>query len=239
MSLNVETSGPVSILRMDDGENRFNPTTLAALHEALDQVESADGARAVVLTGTGKFFSNGLDLDWMGQAGEGEPQQVVRDTQALLARVLLAPMPVLAAVNGHAFAAGAMLALACDERVMRQDRGYVCLPEVNIGLPFTEGMSALITARLTPAVAHRLMVTGARVGGADHGLGVDLVVHVDVGQVARLAERGDPERGDRNGVHGRQEDERVRVPVEHRDHRRRPVRGQQGIEDLDRMLAEA
>ena len=167
MSLNVETSGPVSILRMDDGENRFNPTTLAALHEALDQVESAEGARAVVLTGTGKFFSNGLDLDWMGQAGEGEPQQVVRDTQALLARVLLAPMPVLAAVNGHAFAAGAMLALACDERVMRQDRGYVCLPEVNIGLPFTEGMSALITARLTPAVAHLLMVTGARVGGAE------------------------------------------------------------------------
>jgi enoyl-CoA hydratase/carnithine racemase len=192
MSLNIETTGAVSVLRMDDGENRFNPTTLAALHEALDSVESAEGARAVVLTGTGKFFSNGLDLEWMGKAGEGEPQEVVRDTQALLARVLLAPMPVLAAVNGHAFAAGAMLALACDVRVMRQDRGYVCLPEVDIGLPFTEGMSALITARLTPAVAHRLMVTGARVGGAEaHALQVVDAVAAEDAVLAATVERAE------------------------------------------------
>ena len=70
-------------------------------------------------------------------------------------------------MNGHAFAAGAMLALACDERVMRADRGYFCLPEVDLGLPFTEGMPALISARLTPAAAHRLMVTGERVGGGE------------------------------------------------------------------------
>ncbi len=200
MSLIIETTGPVSILRMDDGENRFNPDTLAALHEAFDELERGEGPRAAVLTGTGKFFSNGLDLDWMSGAGPGEPEQVVAGTQALLATILLAPMPVLAAVNGHAFAAGAMLALACDERVMRADRGYFCLPEVDIGLPFTEGMAALITARLAPAPAHRLMVTGDRVGGAEaEGLRIvdataaeDAVLPTTVERAEQLAGKAGP-----------------------------------------------
>ncbi|HEX5910188.1 MAG TPA: enoyl-CoA hydratase/isomerase family protein [Thermoleophilaceae bacterium] len=200
MSLIIETTGPVSILRMDDGENRFNPDTLAALDEAFDELERADGPRAAVLTGTGKFFSNGLDLEWMSGAGQGEPEQVVAGTQALLAKVLLAPMPVLAAVNGHAFAAGAMLALACDERVMRADRGYFCLPEVDIGLPFTAGMAALITARLAPAAAHRLMVTGDRVGGGEaENLGIvgataaeDAVLATTVERAGQLAGKAGP-----------------------------------------------
>jgi len=200
MSLNIETTGPVSILRMDDGENRFNPDTLAALHEAFDELERAEGPRAAVLTGTGKFFSNGLDLEWMSGAGPGEPERVVADTQVLLARILLAPMPVLAAVNGHAFAAGAMLALACDERIMRADRGYFCLPEVDIGLPFTDGMAALITARLAPGAAHRLMVTGDRVGGAEaEGLRIveataaeDAVLATTVERAEQLAGKAGP-----------------------------------------------
>jgi enoyl-CoA hydratase/carnithine racemase len=55
-----------------------------------------------------------------------------------------------------------MLALACDARVMREDRGYLCLPEVDIGLPFTPGMTALLKARLTAAAAREAMLTGRR-----------------------------------------------------------------------------
>ena len=60
----------------------------------------------------------------------------------LLARLLEIGVPTVAAIQGHAFAAGAMLALAHDERVMRADRGWSCLPEVDINIPFTPGMSA-------------------------------------------------------------------------------------------------
>lgn len=76
-------------------------------------------------------------------------------------------MPAVAALQGHTFAAGAMLALAHDQRVMRADRGFFCLPEVDIRIPFTPGMNALIAARLTPNAAHEAMTTGRRYGGLD------------------------------------------------------------------------
>ncbi len=138
----------MAILRMNAGENRFYPDNVDSLEGALDEVDGSEGPAAIVLTGSGKFFSNGLDLEWMGGAPAGEPQRNVARVHELLARLLGSPVAVLGALNGHAFAAGAMLALACDERVMRSDRGFFCLPEVDINIPFTLGMSALIRAKL-------------------------------------------------------------------------------------------
>ncbi|NEK87494.1 enoyl-CoA hydratase/isomerase family protein, partial [Blastococcus saxobsidens] len=133
---------------------------------ALDEVERADGPRALVTTATGKFFSNGLDLDWL-YAHAGQHEAYVVRVHELLARVLSLPLITVAALQGHTFAAGAMLSLAHDFRVMRADRGFWCLPEADIGIPFTRGMSALIQARLTPQTAHEAMTTARRYGGSD------------------------------------------------------------------------
>ena len=76
-------------------------------------------------------------------------------------------MVTVAALQGHTFAAGAMFSLAHDFRVMRADRGYWCLPEADINLPFSPGMSALIQARLAPQTAHEAMTTARRYGGSD------------------------------------------------------------------------
>ena len=165
----IETtrSGEVFVLRMVAEENRFNPTMLGAFKSALDEVEASEGAAAVVITGSGKYFSNGLDLDWMAAAPEGGPSEVVNGLQELYARLVGFPTAVIAAVNGHAFAGGAMLALACDARVMRDDRGYFCLPEVDINIPFTLGMAKLVQAKLVPADAHEAMLTGRRYDAAE------------------------------------------------------------------------
>lgn len=165
--IETERIGDVTILRMTAGENRLNPDSLDALEQAYERAEASEGDAAVVLTGTGKFFSNGLDLEWMGAAAEGEPQKVVERVHALLARTLVSPVAIVAALNGHAFAAGGMLALACDERTMRADRGFFCLPEVDINIPFTRGMSALIRAKLSTGPAREAMLTGRRYGGGD------------------------------------------------------------------------
>jgi enoyl-CoA hydratase/carnithine racemase len=164
--IDLRREGDVHVLRFDDGENRFSPGLLDEFEKALDALTDAPAPRALVTTGTGKFYSNGLDLDWLGQNADQWGPYVDR-VHGLFARLLTLPMPTVAAVNGHAFAAGGMLALAHDYRVMRADRGYFCLPEVDLGLPFSPGMSALIQARLPKITAHEAMVTGRRYGGDD------------------------------------------------------------------------
>jgi Delta3-Delta2-enoyl-CoA isomerase len=162
----LDRQGDVFVLDLGDGENRFHPDWLAAVGEALTEVEKADGPRALVTSATGKFWSNGLDLEWL-LANPEKNQEYVISVHALFKRVLSLPLITVAALQGHTFAAGAMLSLAHDFRVMRADRGFWCLPEADINIPFTPGMSALIQARLPQPTAHEAMVTGRRYGGTD------------------------------------------------------------------------
>jgi enoyl-CoA hydratase/carnithine racemase len=150
----------------NDSENRFHPDWIADVHARLDEVEANEGPAALVTTATGKFFSTGLDTDWLF-ANLDQIYSYLDKVHSIFARLLAFPMPTLAAVNGHAFGAGAMMATSHDFRVMRADRGFYCLPEVHLGMPFTVGMNALITNRLGNRVAVATMTTGDRFGGAD------------------------------------------------------------------------
>lgn len=173
VTLNRE--GPVFIITMDDGENRMNRTWLEAMNRALDEVEQAPDPIALVTTGVDRFFSNGLDLDWI-VAGGVDMLDFVATVERLFARIIAAPYITVAACNGHTFAAGAMLALCHDFRVMRSDRGFFCLPEVDIKIPFTPGMNSLIMSRMTATAAHEVMVTGNRFGG-DEAARLHIVHH--------------------------------------------------------------
>lgn len=165
MTVKLEYDAEIAVVNLGDDENRFSPAFLDDFNAALDQAV-ADGAQGLVTTAGGKFYSNGLDLEWLGAHAE-QMQRYVARVQALLARVLALPIPTAAAVVGHAFGAGAMLAIAHDLRVMRSDRGYFCFPEVDIHIPFTAGMAALIQSKLTPQAAVTSMTTGRRFGGSD------------------------------------------------------------------------
>jgi enoyl-CoA hydratase/carnithine racemase len=165
MTPTLQTVDGIAVLNLGDDENRFTPEFLETVHTLLDRV-LADGATGLVTTATGKFYTNGLDLDWLA-AHADQTQWYVGQVQSLLARVLTLPVPTAAAIVGHAFGAGAMLATAHDFRVMRTDRGYFCFPEADIRIPFTPGMAALIQAKLTPQAAVASMTTGRRFGGPD------------------------------------------------------------------------
>lgn len=159
--------GEVAVLHMRAGENRFAPPFLEAMNGALDELEADPGPLALVTTGEGRFYSNGLDLAWMGGEGRERAGAFLDEVLALFARLLVFPGYTVAALNGHTFAGGLMLALAHDARVMRADRGFACLPEVELGLPLHPGMTALIRGRLPIATAHAAIVTGRRFGGAE------------------------------------------------------------------------
>ena len=164
--IDLERVGDVWVLRMRAGENRFSMELLDRLNTALDQVEAADGPRALVTTGDGKFYSNGLDLDWLASAPDRAGEYLAA-VYRLLGRMLGFPALTVAALNGHAFGAGALLATAHDVAVMRADRGYWCMPEADLGLPLSAQFLSVLTAKLPARALQQAVMTGRRFGGAE------------------------------------------------------------------------
>lgn len=164
MTASLDYHDDIAVLTIGDDENRFSPDWIDAVGSLLDDAEA--NARGLITVGDGKFYSNGLDLDWLIANGD-RADWYVEQVQALFARTLTFPLPTAAAVNGHAFGAGAMLAIAHDFRIMRVDRGYYCFPEVDINIPFTPGMAALIQVKLSPRSALTAMSTGRRYGATE------------------------------------------------------------------------
>ena len=166
--IDLDRKGEVFVLRMDSGENRFSADFTPALNRALDEVEAAPGPKALVTTGTGKFYSNGLDLEEMMRGGApAHAESYLQSVLSVLGRVLVFPAITVAAVNGHAFGAGAQMAVAHDFRLMRSDRGFYCLPEIDMRVPLHVGMVELLKARIPARTAHEVLVTGKRWGGAE------------------------------------------------------------------------
>jgi enoyl-CoA hydratase/carnithine racemase len=198
--IDLQREGEVFVLRVDDGENRFRADSIAAWNQALDEVEKADGPKALVTTGTGKFYSNGLDLEWMRATPGIDPGAYIRDVLAIMGRVLIFPAYTVAAINGHAFGAGSQLSLGHDYRVMREDRGYWCMPEIDMKAWLHPGMTAIIQARVPRQVAHELIVTGTRYPAplaqskriVDEAVGEGEVVSRAIEVAAGFASKADP-----------------------------------------------
>ena len=142
-------------------EHRLNPVLLTQMEAALDGVEGNPAVRAVVVSGEGRFWSNGLDLKWM-DAFPAQADALQHRVERLLARLLTFPVPTVAALNGHTAAAGAMLALSLDQRVMNAHRGYFFVPGSHIGLIYSKGMAELLKAKTPNAMHNALIVQSAR-----------------------------------------------------------------------------
>jgi Delta3-Delta2-enoyl-CoA isomerase len=164
--IKLDRDGHVWVLRMQAGENRFGLDWLEAMNAALDVVEASDPPCALVTTGEGKFYSNGMDLEWLATAPD-RAAEYLSAIYRILGRMLGFPVITVAAVNGHAFGAGALLATAHDFAVMREDRGYWCMPEADLGLPLTPEYLSVLTAKLPSRAVQQAVLTGRRYGGLD------------------------------------------------------------------------
>ena len=195
--IELERNGDVFVLTMVDGENRWNTTFTRAFAEAIDEVEASDGPAALVTASADpKFFSNGLDLAWIGAddagpdhpGGERGPFGV--EFMQLMGRLVLLPMPTVCAIGGHAFGAGFMLALAHDVRIMRHDRGYLCANEVEIGITIPDPEVALFRHKLPAAAFHRTVMLAERwTGPAALAAGVVEATAPEGGVLAAAMER--------------------------------------------------
>ena len=162
----------VFILTMDDGENRWNTTFVRAFSNALDEVEASEGAAALVTCSSDqKFFSNGLDLEWRQSRDEGhrggDRKVFGREFMSLAGRLITFPVPTICAINGHAFGAGLMIALSHDVRLMREDRGFACANEVEIGMVIPDPELALFRHKMSMSAFFQTVQLARRWTGPD------------------------------------------------------------------------
>src|SRR6478752_4261540 len=131
VTLAVPDDVGVCVLHLGDGKNLVDHAFLADVDAALDRAQTEHPGTPLVTTADGKFLSNGFDLDVLLGLRGAALGEFIDAANNMLARFLTYPAPTVAAVNGHAFGIAAMLALAHDQRVMRDDRGWWCLPEID------------------------------------------------------------------------------------------------------------
>lgn len=165
--ISVDIDGPVAVATMRAGENRIGSAMVADWGAVLDRIDDDPAVSALVVTGEDRYWSTGLDLDEFATMDDLEQRSFMRSVDLLLGRVLTIGVVTVAAINGHAYAAGGLLALAHDYRVMRSDHGFFCLPSVDVGIPFSPGMSALIAAKVPQPALHDLVVSCRRIGGLE------------------------------------------------------------------------
>ncbi len=163
--MEIEAIEGVRVLRLGDGLNAFDATFVSELDGALADIEADPDATTLVTTGSGKHFSNGFDLEFLGSLELEDLMAFMGRTSAALARILVFPIPTVAAVNGHAFGIGALLALAHDQRVQNTERGWFCLPEVDLKMRFNPFQLALVVGKLSRPTAHEAVLSGGRYDG--------------------------------------------------------------------------
>jgi len=162
----------VAILTMTGGENRNNLNFANEMMKNLDEILADKTVTALVLTsGDEKNFCQGVDVQWLMERFGAKDMQSIKDfmyrMNDVFRTLLLYPMPVIAAINGHAFGNGAILSCACDFRFMRSDRGFFCFPEVDLGIPFLPGMIAWVRKAIPQHAFHEWKYTGRRVTAAE------------------------------------------------------------------------
>jgi len=165
----VETVG---VITMNNGENRHNPDFIRDILQAFDEIErDPDISSVIIASSDPKNWSQGIDLAWITGAMAKNDLQGIRDfmygLNRIFTRILLYPMPVIAAINGHAFGDGSIMACACDFRFMKSDRGFFCFPEIDISIPFLPGMMALLKKALPYYKLEELVFSGKRTGAAE------------------------------------------------------------------------
>ncbi|KAM3359283.1 hypothetical protein P3S68_022216 [Capsicum galapagoense] len=146
----LEKHGNIFILTLaGDGEHRLNPSLIDSIRAVLDRIKAkATVGLALITTAQGKFFSNGIDLAWTLSDPSHRPLMDSK-LKSLVFDLFNLPMPTIAAITGHTSAGGFILALSHDYIIMRKDRGFLYMSEIDIGLKIPAWSVILVKVKLS------------------------------------------------------------------------------------------
>jgi enoyl-CoA hydratase/carnithine racemase len=168
MPVYVEMRDGIAILTLNDGiRNRFNRSFLDSFNAVLDNLESGEKARALIITNEGKYFSEGMDVEWVMTMNEEEIELFFLDLFRFLYRMFLYPLPVIAAIKGHAVASGLAFALCSDYRIMRSDKAACIFPEIDLRIEPPPGCLRMVTHAIGSRTAETAFLQGNPYRGDD------------------------------------------------------------------------
>ncbi len=175
LNLTIENHIATITLNRPDKRNAFNDEVIAELKQAFSELGQDDNVRAIVLTGTGKAFCAGADLNWMRAMADYTRDENLADANELaqmLKVIYDCPKPTIASVQGDVYAGGVGLVSACDIAIA-VDSANFCLSEVRLGLvPAT--ISPYVIRAMGARQAHRYFLT-AEVFNADEAKRIGLI----------------------------------------------------------------
>ncbi len=149
----IETwmEGEVAVLRLNRPKANAINHELASKLEAVLEKLAADQPAAVVITGAGRFFSGGLDLRAVPLYSAEEQTAFLQVANRMISKLYCLKVPLVGAINGHAVAAGFMLALTADYRVGPNKGALFGLTEARVGIPFPAAPMVILKAELAPS----------------------------------------------------------------------------------------
>jgi len=148
--MQIERLGDAVVLRMRAGKaNAIGPAWLGRMETLLDEALATE-PRALVITGYESFFSAGLDLPALDALGRDQMGSFVMAFSRTMLRVFELPLPVIAAVNGHAIAGGCVLALQADVRIGARTDFRMGLNEVQLGIALPAMVLETLRAQVPP-----------------------------------------------------------------------------------------
>lgn len=152
--------GDVAVLRLAHGPVSAMDLELCQAIAEQFRALATDPARAVVLTGTGRAFSAGVDLRRLVDGGRAYVERFLPALCDAFTAAFAYPKPLVAAVNGHAIAGGCVLAACADATLMAAGNGRIGLPETRVGVPFPRVPLEVMRLAVGDVVARRLIVGG-------------------------------------------------------------------------------
>ena len=187
MGIEREERNDIAVLRMSHGKaNALDTELLQKLIAVLDS-ERESPTKALVLTGSGRIFSAGVDLFRVVKGGREYLKTFLPALVEAFHSLFTIPKPVVAAVNGHALAGGCILAAACDHRIMATGKGTMGVPELKVGVPFPAVALEILRAAFRPETLQEMVYTGGTWGpeqALTRGLVDDLAAPDDLQQRA-------------------------------------------------------
>lgn len=196
--LDLDRSGRIATVTLNRGKvNALNHDLILELHRSFEELERDDSVGAVVLTGSGSFFTFGFDIPEFMSWSKDDFIGYLTDFTGFYARCYLFPKPVVAALNGHTIAGGCMIALACDRRIMAEGKGRISLNEIAFGASVFAGCVEMLRGVTGNRIAETILLGGEmylpeeafRLGLVDRTCPLDELQDAARGEAAGMAGR--------------------------------------------------